>query len=281
MGGNAIGVSVIVPTHNRATLLGRALRSVQAQSLPPLELIVVDDGSNDGTEALVARDFPAARYIRQSNHGVSSARNRGIRAARGEWIALLDSDDEWLPGKLEAQLGQLRTGDCLISHTEEIWVRNGVRVNPMRKHRKYGGDIFPHCLPLCVISPSAALIHRDLFDRAGLFDEHLPACEDYDLWLRICAHHRVDFVKQPQIVKYGGHADQLSRRHWGMDRFRVQALEKLIGSGELNRPQLEAARATLAAKAAILANGAEKRGRHAEAGRYRRLQHVHAPAPDG
>ena len=271
-------VSVVVPTHNRVATLGRALASVVAQTVPAGEIIVVDDGSTDATGRLVAERFPDVRYLAQANRGVSAARNRGIRAARNEWIALLDSDDTWLPTKLAEQARMLRERPGhRLCHTEEIWVRNGVRVNPMKKHAKAGGHIFRACLPLCVISPSSALIHRSLFDDVGLFDEALPACEDYDLWLRVCAREPVLFVDTPQIVKHGGHADQLSRRHWGMDRFRVQALRKLLASGRLSGDDRAAAAATLVRKAGILARGAEKRGRREAAETYRRLQSEYGP----
>ena len=104
----------------------------------------------------------------------------------------------------------------------------------MKKHAKSGGHIFRQCLPLCVISPSSVMIQRSLFDEIGLFDESLPACEDYDLWLRICARHPVLFLQEPMIIKHGGHRDQLSRRYWGMDRFRIQALEKIIDAPGLS-----------------------------------------------
>ncbi|MDE2825547.1 MAG: glycosyltransferase family 2 protein, partial [Gemmatimonadota bacterium] len=216
-------VSVVIPTYNRADRLPSAIRSVLEQTAPPAEIIVVDDGSTDGTPALV-RTFPGVRYLRQENQGVSAARNHGIGAAKHDWIALLDSDDEWLPGKLERQWGALeRDPRYRFCHTDEIWIRKGRRVNPMKKHAKYGGHIFHHCLPLCVISPSSALIHRDLFERFGMFDPELPVCEDYDLWLRICAREPVLYVDEPLLLKYGGHEDQLSRAYWGMDRFRIRA----------------------------------------------------------
>ncbi len=278
-----MNISVIIPTHNRAELLPRALDSVLAQTLAPQEVILVDDGSTDGTEALMASRYPSVRYLKQANRGVSAARNRGIKEARGEWIALLDSDDAWLPGKLAAQLEALTAyPGHRLCHTEEIWIRDGRRVNAMKKHAKSGGRIFRQCLPRCVISPSSALIHRNLLKQLGSFDEDLPACEDYDLWLRICAVEPVLFVAEPQIVKHGGHADQLSRRHWGMDRFRIRALEKIINSGRLGPGDREAAAKMLVRKAGILATGAEKRGNRAHADEYRVLQRrygkeTHAP----
>jgi glycosyltransferase involved in cell wall biosynthesis len=277
----AASVSVVVPTFNRSGPLLRALESIARQTSPPDEVIVVDDGSEDTTRQVVRAGFPDTRYLYQENRGVSSARNLGIKSARGDWIALLDSDDEWLPGKIAAQLELLsRLPDHRICHTEEIWVRNGRRVNPMKKHSKSGGNIFERCLPLCVISPSSALIQRSLFDQIGLFDESLPACEDYDLWLRICASHPVAYVATPQIVKYGGHQDQLSRRFWGMDRFRIAALEKIIISGSLSGEALTAAKAMLIKKARIMAQGAAKRGKQAEAAQYLRIAESHAATAD-
>ena len=262
-------VSVVIPTYNREDRLPSAIRSVLEQTAPPAEIIVVDDGSTDDTPALV-RTFPGVRYLRQENQGVSAARNHGIGAAKHEWIALLDSDDEWLPRKLERQWSALERDPRLrFCHTDEIWIRKGRRVNPMKKHAKYGGHIFHHCLPLCVISPSSALIHRDLFERFGMFDPELPVCEDYDLWLRICAREPVLYVDEPLLLKFGGHEDQLSRAHWGMDRFRIRALEKLIQSGALEDEALTAALDTLFLKIDIYAAGAEKRRRFEEAARYR------------
>jgi len=271
-------VSVIVPTHNRARLIGRALRSIQAQTAGVLEIIVVDDGSTDGTGELIRTEFPAVRYLQQAQAGVSAARNRGIDAARGTWIALLDSDDEWLPAKIARQWSRLAAEPELrVCHTDEMWIRNGVRVNAMKKHAKRGGWIFRQCLPLCAMSPSSILIHREVFDRIGFFDEALPACEDYDLWLRITARFPVQFVAEPLIRKYGGHEDQLSRRHWGMDRFRIQALEKVLASGVLNDEDRAAAAATCAAKAALFAQGALKRGNIEIARHYRQISERHAP----
>jgi len=253
-------ISVIVPTYNRAHTLPRALDSALAQVFPAQEIIVVDDGSRDGTAELIRKRYPRVRYLHQSNGGVSRARNRGIDAARGDWIALLDSDDAWYSTKLAAQCAMLRDHPKLrLCHTEETWIRRGRRVNQMAKHAKSGGAIFRACLPRCVISPSASILHRSLFGEFGKFDESLPACEDYDLWLRICATEFVAFVPTPQIEKYGGYEDQLSRKRWGLDRFRIRALEKMIGTRRLDAGDRAAARETLIRKAQIVASGARKR----------------------
>lgn len=252
-------VSVIIPAYNRAALLCRALDSVLSQSLPATEIIVIDDGSTDHTATLIKTHYPQVRYFYQDNQGVSAARNLGIRHARTDWLALLDSDDEWLPDKLEKQLAALNAGpDYRLIHSDEIWIRHNKRINQMRKHEKAGGYIFRRCLPLCAISPSAAIIHRTVFDELGLFDTDLPACEDYDFWLRFCARYPVLYIDEPLIKKYGGHEDQLSRRHYAMDRFRLQALDKILKTQVLNEADYSAALATLTEKATILMNGAHR-----------------------
>ncbi len=270
-------ISVIIPTYNRKPLVIRALTSVFNQTLLPEEVIVVDDGSTDGTQQEVSRHFPQVIYLYQTNKGVSAARNRGIVTARGEWIAFLDSDDEWLPQKLEKQMAALhQKPEFRICHTEEIWIRRGKRVNPRKKHRKYGGYIFPHCLPLCIISPSSVIIHHSIFETYGLFDEALPAVEDYDLWLRICAQEPVLFLDEPLIVKYGGHADQLSQKHWGMDRFRIYAMEKLLHSGTLTPEQQRQTIEELLRKLAIFIQGAQKRGKVETVTRYQEKQRYYS-----
>jgi len=259
------GVSVVIPTFNRRQMLLRALASVYAQTLPALQVIVVDDGSTDGTGLAVKQAYPQVDYLWQPNRGVSSARNVGIGHAHQPWIALLDNDDEWLPGKLERQFQRLReTPDIKICHCEEIWIRNGRRVNSGKRHVKPEGDVFEASLALCAMSPSSILVHRDVWAVVGLFDEQLPACEDYDCWLRIAARYPVALVREPQIKKYGGHADQLSNAFWGMDRFRIRALQRLLKRNELNAGQYQAALAVLTEKTEIYAAGAAKRGRREE-----------------
>ncbi len=264
-------VSVVIPTFERRATLPRALDSVICQTRAADEIIVVDDGSTDGTAEMLAGDYADVRCLRQPQRGVSAARNAGIQTARGEWIAFLDSDDAWHPSKLERQLAALAAHpEERVCHTDEIWIRNGVRVNPKRKHAKRGGMMFEACLPLCCISPSSVMIHRTVLEAVGAFDEDLPACEDYDLWLRICSRFRVLFVDEHLVIKHGGHDDQLSRAHFGMDRFRIAALEKILHSDVLDAEQATAARAMLAEKVRVYANGARKRSKLEEAARYER-----------
>ena len=261
-------ISVIIPVYNRCTLINRAIKSVMEQTITPDEIIVIDDGSTDGTDKIIKNKHPDIILLKQKNRGVSCARNNGIKNAKGPWVALLDSDDEWLPEKLEKQLLALQhNSNNKICHTDEIWVRNGVRVNPMKKHRKYGGNIYKYCLPLCVISPSSIMIHKDIFKDVGLFDENIPVCEDYDLWLRICSRYPVLYLREKLVKKYGGHGDQLSRRFWGMDRFRIRALEKMINDPILSENDRMATVATAINKARILQKGLMKHSHEEEAER--------------
>ncbi len=253
------GISVIIPTYNRATLINRALNSVFSQTLLADEVIVIDDGSSDDTVNFIKTDYPDVILISQDNKGISAARNAGISATTGEWIALLDSDDEWLPQKLQLQMQALKENpEYLIVHTNEIWCRNGIRVKQMKIHRKYGGRIFQHCLPLCAMSPSSVIIHQSILEQVGLFDESLPVCEDYDMWLRICARFPVLFLDEELIIKFGGHADQLSRKYWGMDRFRIQAIEKILVTEDLTEEDRTLAIKTMLDKIHIYLAGARK-----------------------
>ncbi|MBI3300984.1 MAG: glycosyltransferase family 2 protein [Deltaproteobacteria bacterium] len=257
-------VSVIIPTYNRWDLVREAIASVQAQTYRDFELTVVDDGSNDGT-AEVVQEFAGVRYVHQPNRGVSAARNRGVALSSGALLAFLDSDDLWQPRKLESQVAFFAAyPEARICQTEEIWLRHGVRVNPHNKHRKTGGNLFARSLALCLVSPSAVMLRRELFEQVGGFDESLPACEDYDLWLRIAAAMPIHLIETPLVMKRGGHPDQLSHRFWGMDRFRVAALCKLLDSGVLSAEQRTLTEETLRVKCAILAQGARKRGQDGE-----------------
>jgi glycosyltransferase involved in cell wall biosynthesis len=263
-------VSVIIPTFNRGYCLEESVRSVLQQSFTDFELIVVDDGSTDKTLEVVAR-FPAVKLLRlEENRGVSFARNRGMAMAEGDCIAFLDSDDLWEQDKLATQVKWIER-DSQAVYTDEIWIRNGVRVNPMNKHRKYSGDIFRYCLPLCIVSPSSVLLRTELLNEVGGFDESMPVCEDYDLWLRIAKRYPFHFIEEKLIVKRGGHEDQLSRKYWGMDRWRVHALEKLLKENQLDGEQKDGVVAMLIEKCGVLINGFGKRGKNQEREHYQNL----------
>ncbi len=256
-----MSVSVIIPVYNRPRLIQRAIESVLRQTVQPDEIIVIDDGSTDATPSVLYDYVPRIRVIRTGHRGVSHARNVGLRAARSEWIAFLDSDDEWLPKKLQRQLEWLRAHpDERIVQTDEIWIRRGRRVNPRKIHRKPEGWIFRPSLVRCLITPSSVVIHRSVFERVGLFDEDLPAVEDFDLWLRVTIHFPVGLIHEPLIVKYGGRSDQLSSSVWGLDRFRIYAIEKILFREHLRRDDRRAAIEELIRKIQIFAEGSKKRG---------------------
>ena len=268
-------VSVIIPTYNREKFISECVQSVLAQTLPAREIIIVDDGSTDATYNIL-RDLgfnslstkkTVLRYFFQQNRGVSSARNLGIKEARSEYIALLDSDDLWLKSKLDRQVSAFQndTKSSRLCHTDEIWIRNGVRVNQHKKHKKHGGNVFQSCLKLCCISPSSAMMHRSVFEDFGFFDEDLPACEDYDFWLRYSAKEDVNFIDEPLIIKKGGHSDQLSGAHWGMDRFRIYSIEKILKEPDLTLVNKTEAIHEVILKLEILINGSQKRQKFAYA----------------
>ncbi len=224
-------VSVIIPSFNRAHTLERAVSSVLKQSFSDFECIIVDDGSTDDTSNIIhqlqAQD-ERVKSIVSENQGVSAARNLGFSISCGQWIALLDSDDEWLPRKLEAQLElSKKKPEVPLIHGEEIWIRNGKRVNQKFKHKKVGGYVFKDCLPLCFISPSTALMKRSLYEEMKGFREDFVVCEDYELWLRVSSRYEVGFIEEPVIHKYGGHVDQLSFKYKAMDYWRVKAMEEI------------------------------------------------------
>jgi len=263
-------IAVIIPTYNRRELVTRAVSSVLVQTYPPVEVIVVDDGSDDGTASVLRETFGERITVLRhaERRGVSAARNTGIQASTAPWVAFLDADDEWHPTKLEEQVRYHEEHpDLLISQCDEVWIRHGVRVNPMKKHRKQGGWIFQACLPLCIVSPSAVLIHRSVLEEVGLFDEELPVCEDYDLWLRISHRFQIGFLPRLLLTRYGGHPDQLSRSVPVMDRFRIRAMEKQL-QADLPLPWRRALLEELVRKCRIVAQGARKRGLQQRATEY-------------
>jgi len=261
-------ISTIIPTYNRRELVREAVASVLAQNDPgeECEILVVDDGSTDGTDSDLARVAPGIKYLRQDHSGVSAARNLGILQSRGDIIAFLDSDDLWLPGKLAAQLAFFRENpSAVLCQTEETWLRRGKKLNPKKYHKKPEGRCFPLLLERCLVSPSAVAMRRGLFDSVGLFDESLPACEDYDLWLRIGSRYPLGLIEKPLVIKRGGHPDQLSATIPSLDRFRIRALAKLLCTGTLEQADHDAARKVLLEKARVYAGGCRKRGKEAEA----------------
>ena len=262
--------SVVIPTYNRKNFLKKSADSVLNQTLKDFELIIVDDGSTDSTIELVA-DYTGEgiTYIRTPNLGVSHARNTGIQNSRGSYIAFLDSDDTWDSSKLELVLEEIKKfPEIKIFHTEEIWYKNGKLLGQKKKHKKPDGHVYENCLPLCCLGMSTTVVKKTLFEEIGMFDEQLPACEDYDLWLRACLGNEVKLIKEPLTIKDGGRDDQLSNQP-GLDKYRIYALEKIIKSGKLSGEKLELTVSELEKKCTIYANGCEKRGKIDEAKKYR------------
>ena len=258
---NKYKISVVIPTLNRINTLQRALDSVINQTYKPAEIIVVDNGSSDGTLKFLREQYPKITILTENKIGVSSARNKGIKKSINQWIALLDSDDAWHPRKLEIQTSMLDSAlkEYNLIHTDEVWFRNNKHINQMKKHKKQGGYIFERCLSLCCISPSSVLFKKNILDKVGLFDESLPVCEDYDMWLKICSSEEVLFAQDKLTYKYGGHKDQLSKSYWGMDRFRNKSIENIIKNFDLTFKQKKQAKKELIKKLKIIINGAFKR----------------------
>ena len=258
---NKYKISVVIPTLNRINTLQRALDSVINQTYKAAEIIVVDNGSSDGTLKFLREQYPKVTILTENKIGVSSARNKGIKKSINQWIALLDSDDAWHPRKLEIQTSMLDSAlkEYNLIHTDEVWFRNNKHINQMKKHKKQGGYIFERCLSLCCISPSSVLFKKNILDKVGLFDESLPVCEDYDMWLKICSSEEVLFAQDKLTYKYGGHKDQLSKSYWGMDRFRIKSIENIIKNFDLTYNQKKQAKKELIKKLKIIINGAFKR----------------------
>src|SRR5579863_2194788 len=265
-------VSVIIPTDNRAKLLFAAIASVVAQRGAQFELIVVDDGSTDDTWGELERTAAAVnaehaeritmQIVRTENRGVAAARNTGVALASAPLVACLDSDDLWGPDKIARQIDYMRENPrCVISQTDEYWLRDGGRVNPGLRHRKAAGDIFIDSLRTCLVTPSTVIIRIALLRVMGGFDEDFTAAEDYDLWLRILVRHEIGFIAEHHATRRSGHQGQLSATVPAIDRFRILALLKLLARDDLKAPRREAVCDVLAEKCGIYAQGLARRGR--------------------
>ena len=266
-------VTVILPTWNRAKWLKTSVESVLSQTFQDFELIVVDDASTDSTVEILESYYGKIKSIfLPENLGVSAARNTAIVQSDSNWIAFLDSDDYWHADKLEKQIKQTRLfSEYQIHFTDEIWIRNGIRVNPKNKHRKREGWIFKPSLALWLMAPSTVMLGRELLERHGMFDDALPVCEDYDLWLRLTAYHPVALLNEKLMTRHGGHSDQLSRKLCGIDRFRVQSLQKILSQENLRSGDRTAAIRMLRKKCEILIKGFRNRGKIKEIRDYQNI----------
>jgi glycosyltransferase involved in cell wall biosynthesis len=252
-----LDITIVIPTYNRYTFLKRAVSSVLEQTYSPSEIIIVDDGSSDET-AQIQKDFPEIKYIYQENKGVSSARNLGVLNSQYDWIAFLDSDDTFHLDKLQEQYQFHKNNPhILMSYTDEVWIRDNREVKIPKKFQKIGKDPFIENLSYCNIAPSSVLINKKIFDKVGYFDTSLEVCEDYDLWLRIALEFEIGLIQKKLITKYAGHNDQLSFKHWGMDRFRVVTLGKLLQTTKQHQ-KIEIIKQEAQKKYKLLLEGASK-----------------------
>ena len=216
-------ISVVIPTYNRADLISETLDSVLAQTYRDFEVIVVDDGSTDDTIKLLSKYGQDIRIIGQENQGAGSARNTGIREAKGEFIAFLDSDDLWLPKKLERQIA------FLDRNRDLSWVYTDVEVFDGESGRKlyilgqcsrlYEGDILPYLFLKNFIPSSTLLVRRSIFNEIGAF-KTLPMAQDCDMWLRIAALYPVGLIAEP-LARYRIHRERISSGHKWKTKFNI------------------------------------------------------------
>ena len=253
---NSFDVSVVIPVYNRKAFVNRAIQSVVNQSNPPKEIIVIDDGS----DSPIQYDHSLVRLIRNDvNQGVSSSRNLGISYATSDWIAFLDSDDVWAINHLDVLVSYVKHHSlCRWVQSDEHWIRNGKPVNKKAYHKKPLGWAFERSLERCLVSPSAVMIHRSLFNWLGFFNLSFTACEDYDLWLRFLRYFPVGFANAVTMTKFAGHDGQLSMVTPVLDRFRVQSLISLYND-ESNNALRAMISKVLQHKLMVLIQGAKKR----------------------
>ena len=218
-------VSIIIPTYNRRDYITTALDSVLGQTYKDYEIIIVDDGSSDDTKEVIRPYGEIIRYFYQENRGIAAARNRGIRESRGEFIALLDSDDYWHPEKLKRQVNYLTENPQygMVATRCSSIAPDGT----FRKKNRPGksGWILTDIFKSNFIRTSSALITRKCLDTVGLFDESLPECEEYDLWLRIAKDFPIAFINEPLTV-YTDNPQGVSTDSLAGRLVRIKVLEK-------------------------------------------------------
>ncbi len=264
-------VSVVIPTYNRLSQLKHAVNSVRAQDYTTYEIIVVDDGSTDGTAQWL--DKQDIRFLILTHTGFPGlARNRGAEIARGRYLCFLDSDDVWKEEKLKKQIAFFSNNlEAAVCHTREIWQRSGKIISQSNQKHKREGYIFPDALKKCIIGPSTVMIVRSVFFEIGAFRENMEIAEDYELWLRLTAQYEVAYIDEPLVEKKAGHAEQLSEKYGHIELFRIWALLLNISQGSFTFDQLKPACKELERKCRIYAFGCEKRGKHNESFFYREL----------
>lgn len=255
-------ISVIIPSYNRALYVSRAIYSAIIQDYPNKEIIIVDDHSSDLSKFAYELFKDKIRVIyHEENKGAAAARNTGIMAAKGEYIAFLDSDDYWLPQKLSIQIRYMLDTKAFVSQTQEYWIRRGRRVNPNKENQKRGGDLFGISLRRSYVSPSCVMIKREVFWKVGLFCEELEAAEDYELWLRIGSLYPIELIDKPLVVREMGKRPHLSQRPEGMEFWRIMALLRLTLSWHLPLEKKREVLRELSKKLKVYGKGAQKRGK--------------------
>lgn len=265
---------VIIPTFNRASLLERAITSVLNQSYPFFKLYIIDDGSTDETFQIIEKFHSDERlhYLKQENKGVSAARNLGISHSHHSWVTFLDSDDEWLTDKLQKQRDYiLQHPEIKFIHSNEIWIRDQIRVNAPLKFDKSAEGLLERSLETCIISPSTVAIKRELLEYFGGFNEEFKICEDYDLWLKILFREKVGFIEDFLIKKYHGHDNQLSTLDPLMEYYRVLALFFQMDSKDLKEEDFFLIFKTLERKVPRILKGLQKFG---EEDKHLKLVHL-------
>jgi glycosyltransferase involved in cell wall biosynthesis len=257
-------VGVIIPVFNRLSRLRRAVESVLAQQRTGLDfdLVVVDDASTRDLSAVrsVVKGAGHSWISQSANRGPAAARNAGVAvlSAEIEWLAFLDSDDEWLPGKLAAQIEWVQADPAVrVFQCREKWMRDGQPAKRPQRLREPEGEIFSECVERCCISPSAVMLRRYLFEEIGGFDERYRVCEDYQLWLRIALREEVGLLDQELVIKHGGEDDQLTAIVPAFDRWRLRALLEML---PMAAERTEAVRLGIVEKARILQRGADRQG---------------------
>lgn len=296
-------VSVIIPVYNRNFLLKEAVLSVAAQTFTNFELIIIDDCSNCDPEPEIAM-LPGIKninlkFIKLKKHSgmPGFVRNKGASEAQGDFLAFLDSDDLWLPEKLQTQLDFIFADDELrkryaqsnfsifpnpdepyllqdektktvICHTREKWIRGSKIISQTSQKHNRSGDIFSDCLLKCIMGPSTVMVGTELFKKTGGFREDLEIAEDYELWIRIAAFYNALYIDKPLTVKRAGKWEQLSQKYNQIEIFRIDALGELIKNNFFPPQKLAEAKAVFAQKCRIYAAGCRKRGKIEEALKY-------------
>jgi glycosyltransferase involved in cell wall biosynthesis len=230
--GDAATISVVIPAYNSEPFIADAIESVLAQTVPPDEIIVVDDGSTDRTADVLQRFGSRVHLLQQANKGPSAARNRGAAAARSAWLAFIDADDTWLPTKLQRQLEIAAAEDVKMVYTDRFNVGNKGALPDVQSQvqRLYRGDVFLDLLQEGNhISLSSVLIDTALFQTLGGFAEHIRSGEDWDLWIRLAERHRIGVVEEP-LLRYRFHATMSSGAPRKMRAGRNEVVERALAT---------------------------------------------------